>query len=176
MSERLALTERYDSACHLAAGFDCGKASLNRWLVQFAEQGQRRDATRTFVKADAEGAVHGYYTLLAGEIEHGEATDSVRKGLSRHFPIPVAILARLAVDVVTNDLRATGSPEPSAEGVPAGYHAYRVAYSRPGDFAAELCARGADVLVLTPEGLRASVISRLEAVASASAPPEGVRR
>jgi predicted N-acetyltransferase YhbS len=42
--------------------------------------------------------VRGYYTLVAGEVEHGEATAAVRKGLSRHFPIPVAILARLAVD------------------------------------------------------------------------------
>ncbi len=30
-------------------------------------------------------------------MEHEEATDAVRKGLSPHFPIPVAILARLAV-------------------------------------------------------------------------------
>lgn len=98
MSERFALTERYDSTRHQTADFDCGNQALNRWLVQFAGQGQRRDATRTFVTANAEGAVHGYYTLLAGEIEHGEATGSVRRGLSRHFPIPAAILARLAVD------------------------------------------------------------------------------
>lgn len=98
MSDRLLLTERYDSTRHQTADFDCGNQALNRWLVQFAGQGQRRDATRTFITANAEGAVHGYYTLLAGEIEHGKATDSVRKGLSRHFPVPVAILARLAVD------------------------------------------------------------------------------
>jgi len=34
---------------------------------------------------------------VAGQIEHEKATEAVRKGLSRHFPIPVAILARLAV-------------------------------------------------------------------------------
>jgi predicted N-acetyltransferase YhbS len=43
--------------------------------------------------------VRGYYTLIAGQIEHDQATATVRKGLSRHFPIPVAILARLAVDM-----------------------------------------------------------------------------
>ena len=43
------------------------------------------------------GAVVGYYTLVAGEVTHESATDDVRRGLSRHFPIPVAILARLAV-------------------------------------------------------------------------------
>ncbi len=61
-------------------------------------QGERRDATRTFVIADERATVRGYYTLVAGQIEHDGATETVRKGLSRRFPIPVAILARLAVD------------------------------------------------------------------------------
>jgi ribosomal protein S18 acetylase RimI-like enzyme len=43
--------------------------------------------------------VYGYYTLLAGQLDHDEATPETNKGLSKHFPIPVAILARLAVDV-----------------------------------------------------------------------------
>jgi predicted N-acetyltransferase YhbS len=42
--------------------------------------------------------VNGYYTLLAGQLDHHEATPETGKGLSQHFPIPVAILARLAVD------------------------------------------------------------------------------
>jgi GNAT superfamily N-acetyltransferase len=42
--------------------------------------------------------VIGYYALLAGELAHNEATVQARKGMSRHYPIPVAILARLAVD------------------------------------------------------------------------------
>jgi hypothetical protein len=42
--------------------------------------------------------VYGYYTLLAGHLDHHEATPETSKGLSQHFPIPVAILARLAVD------------------------------------------------------------------------------
>jgi GNAT superfamily N-acetyltransferase len=95
---RPALTERYDPTHHDVAGFSCGNEPLDRWLLRYAGQGERRDATRTFVAVGADAAVHGYYTLLAGQIEHEEATESVRKGLSRHFPIPVAILARLAVD------------------------------------------------------------------------------
>lgn len=43
--------------------------------------------------------VYGYYTLLAGQLEHHQATAEASRGLSQHFPIPVAILARLAVDV-----------------------------------------------------------------------------
>lgn len=98
MSEAAALTERYDPAGHAVADFACGEQSLDRWLHRYAGQSERRDATRTFVAADEHGVVRGYYTLVAGQLEHAEATGAVRKGLSRHFPIPVAILARLAVD------------------------------------------------------------------------------
>jgi GNAT superfamily N-acetyltransferase len=98
VSEAAALTERYDPATHEVADFACGEESLDRWLQRYAGQGERRDATRTFVAADKQGTVSGYYTLVAGQLEHVEATEPVRKGLSRHFPIPVAILARLAVD------------------------------------------------------------------------------
>jgi GNAT superfamily N-acetyltransferase len=93
-----ALTERYDPQAHEVADFACGRESLDRWLHRYAGQGERRDATRTFVETDERGAVCGYYTLVAGQLEHFEATEAVRKGLSRHFPIPVVILARLAVD------------------------------------------------------------------------------
>jgi GNAT superfamily N-acetyltransferase len=98
VSESAALTERYDPERHDGEGFACGKESLDRWLSRYAGQGERRDATRTFVTTGADGAVCGYYTLLAGQLEHEQATKVTRKGLSRHFPIPVAILARLAVD------------------------------------------------------------------------------
>jgi ribosomal protein S18 acetylase RimI-like enzyme len=98
VSEEAALTERYDPTRHDVAGFACGKEPLDRWLLRYAGQGERRDATRTFVATGAVGAVCGYYTLLAGQVEHAEATEAVRKSLSRHFPIPVAVLARLAVD------------------------------------------------------------------------------
>jgi GNAT superfamily N-acetyltransferase len=98
VTEAAALTERYDPAAHEVADFACGEESLDRWLHRYAGQGERRDATRTFVATAEQGAVCGYYTLVAGQIEHVEATEAVRKGLSRHFPIPVAILARLAVD------------------------------------------------------------------------------
>jgi ribosomal protein S18 acetylase RimI-like enzyme len=98
VSEGAALTERFDPAAHEVADFACGEESLDRWLNRYAGQGERRDATRTFVATDEQGRVRGYYTLVAGQLEHVEATQMVRKGLSRHFPIPVAILARLAVD------------------------------------------------------------------------------
>jgi GNAT superfamily N-acetyltransferase len=92
-----AATERYDPSRHDTSQFQSGNQALDRWLVRYAGQSERRDAARTFVVTDA-GVVIGYYALLAGELDHGQATERTRKGMSRHYPIPVAILARLAVD------------------------------------------------------------------------------
>ena len=98
MSDEPPLTKRYDPARHDVAGFGCGREALDRWLRHSAGQGERRDSTRTFVAAGEAESVAGYYTLVAGEVDRAEATATVRRGLSRHYPIPVAILARLAVD------------------------------------------------------------------------------
>jgi GNAT superfamily N-acetyltransferase len=99
VSTPLAGTERYDPTRHDVSSFSCGNELLDRWLRRYAGQNDRRDAARTFVATtDDRDVVHGYYTLLAGQLEHHEATPQARKGLSRHFPIPVAILARLAID------------------------------------------------------------------------------
>jgi GNAT superfamily N-acetyltransferase len=98
VSERLTGSERYDPTRHDVARFNCGNELLDRWLIRYAGQNQRRDAARTFVASTDAGAVYGYYTLLAGQLDHRAATSETGKGLSRRFPIPVAILARLAVD------------------------------------------------------------------------------
>jgi ribosomal protein S18 acetylase RimI-like enzyme len=99
VSKPTGLIERYDPASHEVADFSCGEESLDRWLHRYAGQSERRDATRTFVAFDElGGAVHGYYTLVAAQLEHVEATEAVRMNLSRHFPIPVVVLARLGVD------------------------------------------------------------------------------
>lgn len=91
--------EPLDRARHRIDRFACGRQQLDRWLRAYAGQGQRRDTARTFVACRA-GApeVAGYYTLLASQVEHGSATGAVRHGTSAHFPIPVCLLARLAVD------------------------------------------------------------------------------
>ena len=91
-------TERFDPDRHDSSSFRCGHETLDAWLTRYAGQGERRDVARTFVSAMARGTITGCYTLVAGQVDHAEATSATRKGLSRHFPIPVAILARLAVD------------------------------------------------------------------------------
>jgi hypothetical protein len=97
VSSRFRGTERYDAARHDTTGFSCGNELLDRWLIRYARQNERRDAARTFIAATDDRTVYGYYTLVAGQLEHDEATPQARRGLSRHFPIPVAILARLAI-------------------------------------------------------------------------------
>lgn len=99
MTAGFASTKRYDAARHNVTGFCCGHELLDRWLVRYAGQNQRRDAARTFIAATTDQRVYAYYTLLAGRLDHHAATPETSKGLPQHFPIPVAILARLAVDV-----------------------------------------------------------------------------
>lgn len=97
MTPRLTATAAFDRRAHRLDTFSCGEEALDRWLRAYAGQSQHRDAARTFVSTDSRGNVVGYYTLVAAQVEHEQATASVRQGLSRHFPIPVALIARLAV-------------------------------------------------------------------------------
>jgi GNAT superfamily N-acetyltransferase len=84
---------------HEVDRFECGREQLDRWLRAYAGQGQRRDTARTFVVCRTEETeVVGYYTLVASQVEYAEATSGVRRGTSKHFPIPVCLIARLAVD------------------------------------------------------------------------------
>jgi GNAT superfamily N-acetyltransferase len=90
--------EPLDSKRHDASSFDSGQPTLDRWLAAFAGQSQRKDVARTFVVTDKARSVVGYYTLVAGEIEHEKASAKAKAGVSRHFPIPICLIARLAVD------------------------------------------------------------------------------
>lgn len=98
MSSRFGAVEPLEPT-HRVDRFDCGREQLDRWLRAYAGQGQRRDTARTFVVCRPnEDEVVGYYTLVASEVEHSMATDAVRRGASKRFPIPVCLIARLAVD------------------------------------------------------------------------------
>jgi GNAT superfamily N-acetyltransferase len=82
---------------HVLDSFDCGKEDLNRFLKRQAWNSQQAHSAQTYVLAK-DLRVLGYYSLAAGAVTHDEATERVKKGLARH-PIPVILLARLAVDV-----------------------------------------------------------------------------
>ena len=95
MSQRL-LAPQPLAARHLTDEFDCGESSLNDWLEHRALPNQLAGATRTFVVETAEGRVAGYYALAAGAVSRSAATSAVRRNMPN--PVPVLVLARLAVD------------------------------------------------------------------------------
>ena len=81
---------------HDVDGFDCGQQPLNTYLKRFAWMNQQAGAAKTYVAARGQRVV-GYYSLAYGSVEPAAASTRVRQGLARH-PIPVMVLARLAVD------------------------------------------------------------------------------
>lgn len=82
-------------ASHVLDGFDCGKPNLDDWLVRHARQAQASGSARTYVVCDGP-RIAGYYSLTIGQIDTLEAPDRIRKGMGA-YPIPVVILARMAV-------------------------------------------------------------------------------
>lgn len=81
---------------HSVDDFDCGVEALNDYLKEFAFINNQNNSGRTYVAA-RNNRVVGYYTLAAGSITKKDAPERMGKGLSNH-PIPLIILARLAVD------------------------------------------------------------------------------
>lgn len=84
------------TAGHLINHFNCGIQTLNEWLKRRAMSNQLSGASRTFVVVDQENRVCGYYAMAAGAVSHQLTTTSVRRNMPD--PIPVMVLARLAVD------------------------------------------------------------------------------
>lgn len=76
--------------------FDCNQPDLNQFLQRYALVNQKADSAQTYVCCK-NGEVVGFYSLTVGSVEHEEAPRRVVKGLAR-YPVPVMILARLAVD------------------------------------------------------------------------------
>jgi len=82
---------------HAVAAFDCGtQPALNEWLRQFAWMNQRNESARTYV-VHRGGSVVGFYSIAAGSVRKEEVPARVAHGLANH-PVPVVLLARLAVD------------------------------------------------------------------------------
>jgi predicted N-acetyltransferase YhbS len=83
-------------AKHDYSAFDCEVPALNSYLKKFALQNQRNQSARTYVATRGEIVV-GYYTLAAASARREETPARVAKGLAA-YPVPVILLARLAVD------------------------------------------------------------------------------
>jgi predicted N-acetyltransferase YhbS len=88
----VALTEQY-----IREEFDCGKhKSLSEWLKRHSLEAERVRSARTYI-THRENRVVGYYSLCAASVSKEEASARVAK-YQPGYPIPVILLARLAVD------------------------------------------------------------------------------
>lgn len=81
---------------HELEAFDCGVPALNDYLKKYALLNHQNRSARTYV-ATAGARVIGYYTLAAGSVARTTVPSRVGKGLGQ-YPVPVIVLARLAVD------------------------------------------------------------------------------
>jgi predicted N-acetyltransferase YhbS len=79
---------------HQTRQFNCSIQELNEYLVKYAYQNQEKNISKTFVVTKNKMVV-GYYTLTFGAVLKENLP--VRQNLP-NYPIPVIILARLAVD------------------------------------------------------------------------------
>jgi GNAT superfamily N-acetyltransferase len=96
-ARRYESVRKIDPADNVAL-FDCGHPALNQFLQRFALVNQKANSAQTYVCCEYEtGLVVGFYSLVVGSVEPAASTVRVAKGLSRH-PVPVMVLARLAVD------------------------------------------------------------------------------
>jgi GNAT superfamily N-acetyltransferase len=83
-------------AGHDVRGFSCGEPALDEFLRRYAKRQQTRGASKTYV-ALREGRVAGSYTIALKSLEPDATTEAVRTGFG-NYPVPVVLLARLAVD------------------------------------------------------------------------------
>lgn len=80
---------------HKLENFDCGIESLNKFLINHALSNQNSNSVNTYVGIE-EDIIIGFYSLVVGSVFHAQAPSRIVKGLAK-YPIPVMILARLAV-------------------------------------------------------------------------------
>ena len=83
------------SSKHDRSTFDCGEASLNTYLRQYARQNDEKELGRTYVAVTpGETHIEGYYTISTGAVTFEQVPEKLPR-----YPIPVVHLGRLAVDM-----------------------------------------------------------------------------
>lgn len=77
--------------------FCCEEDALDNWLHRHSRHAEAAGSAPTFVTCDGD-CVIGYYALAIGQVEPDDATERLLKGQPAKRPVPVLVLARLAVD------------------------------------------------------------------------------
>jgi predicted N-acetyltransferase YhbS len=83
------------SAGHHVDRFDSGVDDLDRWLRHSARVAAAAGTAATYVLRRGDQVV-GYYALAMSAVAHAGAPSRLRRGMPD--PVPVVLLARLAVD------------------------------------------------------------------------------
>lgn len=83
------------SAVHEVDQFDSGVLELDRWLRNTARIAQAAGTAATYV-IERDNKVLGYYALAMSTVFHQHAPSRLRRGMPD--PVPVVLLARLAID------------------------------------------------------------------------------
>ncbi len=81
------------------AEFRCGQPALDDYIRRYASQDVKRGVARVFVATPDNDPQHlaGFFTLSAGSVNCDDLPDVLARRLPR-YPVPVALLGRLAVD------------------------------------------------------------------------------
>jgi len=86
------LTDQHD-----VSAFECGNHDLNRFLKKHAYINQLSGNSTTYVSCQ-NNMVAGFYSITLSSISHNRAPKKITENQPR-YPIPVILLARLAVDL-----------------------------------------------------------------------------
>lgn len=82
---------------HILSEFHSGEAALDEWIRLRGLKNQSTGAARTFVVCLEDSShVVGFYSLATGSVTHAIAPGGLRRNMPD--PLPIIILARLAVD------------------------------------------------------------------------------
>lgn len=82
---------------HDRAHFNCRNSNLNEYLRKFARQNDDNNISKTFVAIDKQNVIKGYYCISTSEASFAELPEAIKKSLPQ-YPIPAALIGRLAID------------------------------------------------------------------------------
>jgi ribosomal protein S18 acetylase RimI-like enzyme len=86
------------SSHHDRKNFSCGESTLDAYIQRQASQDIRRRGAQVFVAPGSSGqSIAGYYSLSAASFQKDILPTDMAKRLP-HYPVPAAMLGRLAID------------------------------------------------------------------------------
>jgi ribosomal protein S18 acetylase RimI-like enzyme len=86
-----------DKSYHREA-FDCGTQPLNDYIQKYALQDMKRQLSQSFVATyNNDDRILGYYSISASSFQR-ESLDEAKAKKLPAYPVPAAIIGRLAVD------------------------------------------------------------------------------